>query len=88
MHGFGFASVLNQIGLPQVEIPTSLLFFNIGVEIGQLVFIAAVIFLAFLLKLIFRQPIIGLLKYDKAAAYIIGSVASLWMFERIYSFWF
>ncbi len=39
LHGFGFASVLNEIGLPQTEIPVALLFFNIGVELGQIVFI-------------------------------------------------
>ena len=41
LHGFGFASVLNDIGLPQTEISVALLFFNIGVEIGQIFFIVA-----------------------------------------------
>jgi len=39
LHGFGFAAVLADIGLPQVEIVTSLLFFNIGVELGQIIFV-------------------------------------------------
>jgi hydrogenase/urease accessory protein HupE len=43
LHGFGFASVLSDIGLPQTEIPVALLFFNIGVEIGQIFFIVACI---------------------------------------------
>ena len=43
LHGLGFASVLRQIGLPQTEIVMGLLFFNIGVEIGQLAFIAMII---------------------------------------------
>ncbi len=42
LHGFGFASALNEVGLPQTAIPIALLFFNVGVEIGQLAFIGAV----------------------------------------------
>lgn len=41
LHGFGFAAVLREIGLPQTELPTALLFFNLGVEAGQLLFLAA-----------------------------------------------
>ena len=41
LHGFGFASALTQIGLPQQSIPLALLFFNVGVEMGQLLFIAS-----------------------------------------------
>ena len=57
LHGFGFASVLNDIGLPQTEIPVALLFFNLGVEIGQVFFIAVCIILfGALIKLgVFRQ---------------------------------
>ena len=43
LHGFGFAGALSEVGLPQVAIPVALLFFNVGVEIGQLLFIAAVV---------------------------------------------
>ncbi len=42
LHGFGFASALVDLGLPQVDIPWALLFFNVGVELGQLVFVIAV----------------------------------------------
>ena len=42
LHGFGFAGALAQIGLPQLDIPLALFSFNVGVEIGQLLFIAAV----------------------------------------------
>ena len=42
LHGFGFAGALTEIGLPAQAIPLALLFFNVGVEIGQLLFIAAV----------------------------------------------
>ena len=43
LHGLGFAGALGEIGLPANAIPLALLFFNVGVEIGQLVFIAAVL---------------------------------------------
>src|SRR5205085_2706449 len=43
MHGFGFAGALAEVGLPQSSIPIALLFFNVGVEIGQLMFVAAVL---------------------------------------------
>ena len=43
LHGFGFAGALAEVGLPESSIPMALLFFNVGVEIGQLLFVAAVI---------------------------------------------
>ena len=43
MHGFGFAGALAEVGLPQSSIPIALLFFNVGVEIGQLLFVGAVL---------------------------------------------
>src|ERR1700704_360014 len=43
LHGFGFAGALAEVGLPHHAIPIALLFFNLGVEIGQLVFVAAVL---------------------------------------------
>ena len=43
LHGLGFAGALSEVGLPQQAIPLALLFFNVGVELGQLAFIAAVL---------------------------------------------
>ena len=43
LHGFDFAGALSDVGLPSQAIPVALLFFNLGVEIGQLAFIAAVL---------------------------------------------
>ena len=43
LHGLGFAGALREVGLPQTDIPLALLFFNVGVEVGQLAFIAAVV---------------------------------------------
>lgn len=88
LHGLGFASVLREIGLPQTEIVTGLLFFNLGVEIGQLVFIALIILLYKLVRLLMKERITALWHLEKPAAYVIGSIASFWMVERIYSFWY
>src|SRR4051812_34802666 len=43
LHGFGFAGALAEVGLPHHAIPIALLFFNLGVEIGQLAFVGAVL---------------------------------------------
>lgn len=87
LHGFGFSAVLQEIGLPQTELPLALLCFNIGVEIGQLSFIL-------LLVILFKQVILpikssllsdGLLvkKLPIFLIYFIGSVASFWFYQRL-----
>ncbi len=83
LHGFGFAGALSEVGLPQSAIPLALLTFNIGVEIGQLIFVAAVLSLRVLVERF------GQFRTDwlpTAAAYAIGSVAAYWTIERIASF--
>lgn len=83
VHGFGFAGALTEIGLPQGHIPAALLFFNVGVEIGQLVFIAAVLsVLVALRRLRIRVP----RGAELLPAYVIGSVAMFWVVQRIGSF--
>jgi len=84
LHGFGFAGALVEIGLPQQAIPLALIFFNIGVELGQLVFVAAVLLLGWLLHQL-KQPTI-LEKAEAAAIYSIGGISSFWLFERISTF--
>lgn len=84
LHGFGFATILNEIGLPQTELVTGLLFFNIGVEIGQLIFVMTVIGgikILMHLKFDIQQPIIR-----KSIAYCVGTLASFWLIERSASF--
>ena len=74
---FGFAGALSEIGLPEHAIPLALLFFNLGVEAGQLLFIAAVFGVSMVLKRInlpgwaWRVPV-----------YAIGSLAAFWVLER------
>ena len=50
LHGLGFAGALSEVGLPPSEIPLALLFFNVGVELGQLVFVFAVLAVMALLR--------------------------------------
>ncbi len=84
MHGFGFAGALTEVGLPDNAIPLALLFFNLGVEVGQLSFIAGVLAIAISWRWLrapwpdwaWRMP-----------AYGIGSAASFWLIERIAGFW-
>ena len=50
LHGFGFAGALTEVGLPQSDIPLALLFFNVGVEVGQLMFVAGVLVVTWMIK--------------------------------------
>lgn len=84
LHGFGFAGALAEVGLPQTAIPLALLTFNIGVEIGQLIFVVAVLSLAALAEQFLRFKTDWL---PTAFAYGIGTVAAFWTVERLASFW-
>ena len=84
LHGLGFASALAEVGLPQTNIPLALLFFNIGVEIGQLIFVAALLAARALLRRTLREPVLQ--KAIPVCAYGIGGLASYWMIERIAAF--
>lgn len=80
IHGLGFAEALKEIGLPQNEIVPSLIFFNVGVEIGQLLFVSAVLLFAWIFKsLIEKHSYI----YKIGLTYSIGIIASLWFLERV-----
>lgn len=83
LHGFGFAGVLSEVGLPEGQIPAALLFFNLGVEVGQLVFVAAVLALGAALRLgVPRMPAWS----GFVPAYLVGSMAMFWVFERVATF--
>ena len=83
LHGFGFAGALSEVGLPAGHIPLALLFFNVGVEVGQLLFIAAVLSLVALLRR-GRMPLPGWA--DMVPPYAIGSVAMFWVIQRVTAF--
>jgi hydrogenase/urease accessory protein HupE len=82
LHGLGFAGALAEIGLPHGEIPLALFSFNVGVELGQLAFIAAVLLMTYLSRMVARRRATPTLA-ARAAAYVIGSIASYWVFERL-----
>jgi hydrogenase/urease accessory protein HupE len=83
LHGFGFAGALAEIGLPQNAITIALLFFNIGVEIGQLIFIVLVVTIAIALQKLTTPLFIK--RVELIAIYIIGTVSSFWLIDRIFS---
>jgi len=80
LHGFGFASALSHAGLPPGDVPLALLFFNIGVELGQLAFVSVVLLLirashAFLKSLPPRAELVPV--------YVIGSLGAFWLIQRL-----
>jgi hydrogenase/urease accessory protein HupE len=84
LHGFGFAGALTEVGLPRTDIPLALLFFNVGVEVGQLMFVAGVLCVTWMIKKVkFRWPA----WVEHAPAYAIGSLAAFWFIQRTVSFW-
>ncbi len=83
LHGFGFAGALSEVGLPQMHIPVALLFFNVGVEIGQLLFIAAVLLLVALGRRI-NWPMPRWT--ELVPPYAIGSIAMFWVIQRVAAF--
>ena len=84
LHGFGFAGALEEVGLPQTAIPTALLMFNVGVEVGQLIFVGAFLALRVAWERALRLPSPQWLA--RAASYAIGTVAMYWVIERVLGF--
>jgi hypothetical protein len=84
LHGLGFAGALGEIGLPLAAVPTALLFFNLGVEGGQLAFVLALLAVHRLLRGTFQRvaprlnPVLG---------YALGALATLWFVERLPAVW-
>lgn len=80
LHGFGFAGALSEVGLPRHDIPLALLLFNLGVEAGQLLFIAALLAVrAAFLRLAPRMP----LTLARLPTYGIGAAAAFWLIQRM-----
>ena len=80
LHGFGFAGALREIGLPEGDVPAALITFNLGVEAGQLVIVAAVLAVIAALRR-FAAP--ALRPAIVTASYGIGTAASSWFFARL-----
>jgi hydrogenase/urease accessory protein HupE len=80
LHGFGFASGLASIGLPQGDVPLALLMFNVGVEIGQLGFVALIL----LMERAFRVlEVHWSRRAELVPAYVVGSLGAFWTIQRI-----
>ena len=79
LHGFGFAGALVELGLPQGDIPLALLAFNIGVELGQLAFIALLLTAVYAIRRFVKIPREAIV----ASAYGIGIVAAFWSVQRL-----
>jgi hydrogenase/urease accessory protein HupE len=79
VHGLGFASALQDIGLPQNHVPAALGFFNVGVELGQLGIIAA----ATGLRLLARRLRAGGVWLERGLVYAMGATAAFWSIERV-----
>ncbi len=83
LHGLGFAGALAEVGLPQRALPLTLLFFNVGVEVGQLLFVATLVaMIAAARRLTGGWPA----WIEAVPAYAIGGVAMFWVIERIAAF--
>jgi hydrogenase/urease accessory protein HupE len=80
LHGFGFASALTSAGLPRAELPLALLSFNVGVEIGQVSFVALVL----LLERSFRVLEVRWPRFAEALpGYTVGSLGAFWTIQRV-----
>lgn len=79
LHGFGFASALHDIGMPDDSLPLALVSFNLGVEAGQILFVAAVLALTWLWQRYARHVPASVYR---ASAYMAGIIASFWFIER------
>jgi hydrogenase/urease accessory protein HupE len=92
LHGLGFAGALVEIGLPEGEVPLALFSFNLGVEIGQLLFVAAILAIRHVLTLpqLFPRLVASVTTPGRggriAIAYAIGTVSSVWFVSRIAAF--
>jgi hydrogenase/urease accessory protein HupE len=89
LHGFGFAAVLDAIGLPVAETPAALVSFNAGVEAGQLVFVALLVTVLPILRRTLprlREDRPGDFHVARTVAYPIGVLAMFWTLERLAGF--
>jgi hydrogenase/urease accessory protein HupE len=79
LHGFGFASGLSTTGMPRAELPLALLFFNVGVELGQIGFVAVVLLMGRSFRVLeMRWP----LWVERAPGYAVGICGAYWTIQR------
>ena len=79
LHGMGFAGALAATGLPQDNVPLALLFFNVGIELGQIAFILVILALWYAV----RKPLAPWKdRLLPVPIYILGALSAMWCFER------
>jgi hydrogenase/urease accessory protein HupE len=83
LHGLGFADALAEVGLPQKALPLALLTFNVGVEVGQLLFVAVVVLVRIVLA---RMQLPRAAWAPYLVPYAIGGIAMFWVLERVGAF--
>jgi hydrogenase/urease accessory protein HupE len=90
LHGLGFARALLEVGLPEGEVPLALFAFNLGVEAGQLLFIALVLVVGALLGRLSPTLIRSVTRAGGrglgVASYLMGGIAAVWLFGRVLAF--
>ena len=90
LHGLGFARALLEIGLPKGEVPLALFAFNVGVEIGQILFVAFVLVTGVLLRRLYPVLLAGITtrgaKAARVVGYLAGGIAAAWFVARITAF--
>lgn len=79
LHGFGFAGALADIGLPRDQLALSLFLFNVGIEIGQIAIIAALLALLWLARRIASNIALA----ERGFIYAMGSLAAFWTIDRV-----
>ena len=80
LHGFGFAGALGELGLSAADIPLALLFFNIGVELGQVGFICVLLGFWYAINRLGRELVFSI---ERGLAYGLGAIATYWFIERL-----
>jgi len=84
LHGLGFATALEEAGLPAGDIPLALASFNLGIESGQLMFVALLAVVGYGTRRLTRNPPAWVVAIP---VYAMGSLAAFWTFERLAAFW-
>jgi len=80
LHGFGFATALTSAGLPPTDVPLALLCFNIGVELGQLSFVATIL----LLRLVILRAHAAWPRWvTLLPGYAVGGMGAFWTIQRL-----
>jgi hydrogenase/urease accessory protein HupE len=80
LHGFGFASALSAAGLPPAAVPLALVSFNVGVEVGQLAFVAFVLLLARMLR---QLEVYWPRPATLLPGYLVGTLGAFWLLQRL-----